>query len=213
MSEGSKIKIELTGPAKKIVANLQTLPPKMVQAIADGMKLGSQMALAKVKQRLVGVGPFPPEQHKLGRRSGSLYSGVRASDPVVNGAAVDSTIGTNVTNNGFSYAALHEFGGRVVHKPRPVKLRTREDLSLVSQLQNLSLVKQRKLSEQQRARLARLAVFAKKSDPNSKTVMGKGWTKEMPARAPFRTGIGEAMPSYKRNISAGIVAAWNDLKN
>ena len=105
MSDAFKFHIELTPQAQKIVANLQTLPPRVINYVAAAMNKTNQLALANVKQRLVGVGPFPVEEHKLGRLSGSLYAGVRASDATIEGQVVDTSIGTNTTNRGFSYPA------------------------------------------------------------------------------------------------------------
>jgi hypothetical protein len=194
----TQIKIELTPEAKKIVANLQTLPPRIVKYIAAAMMQTNQLALANVKKRLVGVGPFPPEEHRLGRVSGSLYQGVRAGDAVITGDRVDTTIGTNTTNKGFSYARLHEFGGRVHVKGREHKVRLKTDArgALVRQLGH-----------------SHLAVFAKATGKRAVERTGRSADHEVdyPERAPFRTGIGEAMPDYKRNISAGIVDAWKSL--
>jgi hypothetical protein len=162
------------------------------------MDTANQLALAKVKPRLVGVGPFPVEDHHLGRRSGSLYSGVYASPAEVDGQTVTTAIGTPVTNNGFSYPALHEFGGRVHVKGREHKVRLKTDArgNLVRQLAG-----------------SHLAVFAKKDAKHAVERTGKSADHdyEVPARAPFRTGIGEAMPAYRRNVSREIVSVWNAL--
>lgn len=198
MSDAFKFKIELTPEAQRIVANLQKLPPQILAAIARGMDRANQDALAKIKPRLIGQGPFPPEQHKLGRRSGSLFSGVYAAPSVVEGETVKSAIGTPTTNKGFSYPALHEFGGRVHRKGREhrVRLATDSNGNLLRQLSN-----------------SKLAIFAGRKTKHSVERTGKSQDHEfdMPARAPFRTGIAEAKGSYTRHISAGIVAAWNNL--
>ena len=200
MSDAFKFHIELTPQAQKIVANLQTLPPRVINYVAAAMNKTNQLALANVKQRLVGVGPFPVEEHKLGRVSGSLYAGVRASDATIEGQVVDTSIGTNTTNRGFSYPALHEFGGRVHVKGRQhtVRLKTDARGNLVRQAAN-----------------AHLAVFAKSSHKRAVERTGHSQDHDVnyPARAPFRTGISETMPAYKRNISAGIVEAWKSLNN
>lgn len=108
-----QIQIQLTPEAQQVVANLQTLPVRVLNYIAAAMQQTNQLALRNVKLRLVGVGPFPPAEHRLGRRSGSLYAGVRASEPVISGNTVETSIGTNTVNKGVNYAAVHEFGGVV----------------------------------------------------------------------------------------------------
>jgi hypothetical protein len=190
------IRIQLTADAQRLVTGLQTLPVRVLNYIAAAMNKTNQLALANVKQRLVGVGPFPVEAHRLGRRSGSLYSGVRANAPEINGNVVTTSIGTNVTNKGFNYAALHEFGGTVQRKGREHQVRLQTD-------------KHGNLTRNARGG----AVFAKRNAKHAVTRTGQSQdhTVTYPERAPFRTGIGETLPDYNRNISAGIVEAFNSL--
>jgi hypothetical protein len=111
-----QIKIQLAPEAERIVANLQTLPPRVLNYIAAAMQQTNQLALRNVKLRLVGVGPFPAVEHRLGRRSGSLFAGVRASQPVISGNTVETSIGTNTVNKGVNYAAVHEFGAVIASR-------------------------------------------------------------------------------------------------
>jgi phage gpG-like protein len=196
MSEAFKFKIDLTPEAKRIVANLQTLPPKVVQSIARAMDLSNQLAIAKIQtDHLTGRGPYPVDQHKLGVVTSRLRGSVRASAATIHGETVETAIGSNVV-----YAAIHEFGGRVHHEARTVKVRLRTDAkgNLLRQLSN-----------------SHLAIFASRTHKRAKEVTSKAeaYDVDMPERAPFRTGIEESLHHYKRFVSAGIVAAWNDLKN
>jgi phage gpG-like protein len=190
-----QLKIELTESAKKIVAGLQTLPDQIVSAIALGMDKANQFAIGAIqKDHLTGQGPFPPEEHKLGIRTSRLRGSVNATPATVSGTTVTSSIGSNVI-----YAAIHEFGGRVHHPARQVKTRLRTDArgNLLRQLGH-----------------PKLAIFARTSHKRAKEVItrGKEYDVDMPERAPFRTGIEESDHSYKREISAAIVAEWNKLK-
>ena len=190
-----QLKIELTEAAKKIVAGLQTLPDQMVHAIALGMDKANQFAVGAIqKDHLTGQGPFPPEEHKLGIRTSRLRGSVYATTATVSGTTVTSSIGSNVI-----YAAIHEFGGRVHHPARQVKTRLRTDArgNLLRQLGN-----------------PKLAIFARASHKRAREVItqGKEYDVDIPERAPFRTGIAESDHSYKREISAAIVAEWNKMK-
>ena len=183
-----QVQITLTKEAEQIVRNLQTLPVAVMKAIAAGMDKANQFAVGRIqKDHLTGTGPFPVELHKLGKRSSRLLGSVNASPAVVEGETVRSGIGSNV-----SYAAIHEFGGRI-HKPaRQVKTRLHTHASG-------ALVRQ----------LSGAAIFAKKSHTRFKEVISQGKAHDIniPERAPFRTGIAEAAPDYRREISRAIIAA------
>jgi phage gpG-like protein len=188
----AQIKLQLAPEAERIVRNLQTMPTDMVAAVARAMDQGNQLAVSQIQRfHLTGKGPFPVEEHKLGRVSGLLRESVSASPAVVQDTKVRSSIGSNVV-----YAAIHEFGGRIHHEPREMKLRHRVDASgnLVKQLENSNLL-----------------MFAKSSHKRVRetTVEAKAYDVTMPERAPFRAGILETLPTYKQLISAAIVAAWN----
>jgi len=187
-------KIQLTDQARKIVENMKTLPVRMVAAIAKGMDAGNELAVAKIRRdHLNGIGPFPPEQHKLGVRTSRLRGSVNATPSVISGQTIDSSIGSNVI-----YAAIHEFGGRIKmgERTQKVRLRTDKDGNLMRQLKNL-------------------AIFARKDHKRAKEYFTKvaAHEIEMPERAPFRTGIQESLPQYKRTISAAVVAEWAKLNN
>lgn len=192
-----QLKIELTPQAQKIVASFQTLPGRLVEAIAHGMDQANQLAVGKIKTaHLTGTGPFPVEEHKLGRVSGLLRGSVWATDATpISGTAVQSAIGSNVI-----YAAIHEFGGRIHHEARAMKVRHRLDArgQLVKQLGNSSLL---------------MFAGAKYKRVRETTVQAKAYDVEMPERAPFRTGLEESRPTYKTVISRAILGEWEKMKN
>lgn len=182
--------IRLSDEAQKILKDLGT-PDWVMASIARSMKRENQFTIATIqKDHLTGRGPFPPEEHKLGVRTNRLRAAAWASDPVVRGSIVDSAIGDNV-----AYAAIHEFGGRIVHKARSgsVRLRTNAAGELLRQLGH-----------------PHLAVFAKPDHKRAKTVefTSKEYEIEMPERAPFRTGIGERMDALGAAISHDLVEEW-----
>ncbi len=191
-----QIKIELTPAAQKIVANLQTLPAQIMAAVAGAMDKANQLAIAKIQRdHLTGRGPYPPEQHKLGIVTNRLRGSVNASAAEVQGQQVVSAIGSNVV-----YAKIHEFGGRIKIQARNAKVRLKTDArgNLIRQLAN-----------------ANLAIFARKTHRRVRetNVTIPAYEVIMPERAPFRTGIEESLPTYKKFVSAGIVEAWNQMQN
>ena len=189
-------KIELTPKAEKIVRSLQTLPGRIITAIAGGMDEANQYAVAKIqKDHLTGRGPFPPEEHRLGVVTNRLRGSVWASQATpVSDRAVESAIGSNVV-----YAAIHEFGGRIRHEPRQMKIRHRLDArgNLVRQLGNSHLL---------------MFAGAHHKRVRETTVTAKAHEVEMPERAPFRTGLEESRPKFKTVISQAILAEWDKMK-
>ena len=189
----SQFKIELTPQAQKVLSGMQSLPARLVAAIARGMDQANQIAIRNIKtDRLVGeAGPFPIEEHKLGKVSGLLRHSVWASQAqATSGGQIQSAAGSPV-----GYAAIHEFGGRIHHKARPVKVRHKLDArgNLVKQLANSNLL-----------------MFAKAGAKRARTttVQGKAYDVDMPERAPFRTGLEETRDTYKTMISRAILDAW-----
>jgi len=197
MSDPAPIRIALTPQAEAIVASYQTLPGRILMAIVAGMDKANQLALSNIQAKhLTGKGPFPVEEHKLGRVTGLLRASAWASgaQPISN-TTVQSGIGSNV-----KYARIHEVGGRISHPARQMKLRHRLDArgNLVKQLGNSNLL-----------------MFARAGHKRARetTVQGKAYVVEMPARAPFRTGIEETAPTYKATISQFILAEWERMKS
>lgn len=136
------------------------------------------------------VGPTTPEG--LRNRSGSYFRSLHASPAAIVGGAVVAGIGTNVTKNGFSYPALHEFGGTVKRKERvgSVRLRTDKEGNLVRQVNG------------------KLAVFARRKDKRTKAVafVAVAHVATYPARAPIQKGIKDCLPKYEAAIRREIKA-------
>jgi len=108
-----RIQIRVTGDAEE---RLRDITPRMKSAIAVAMDLENELTIGHiVEHRLTGEGPYPPEQGKLGVRTGRLRRSLRPSKARIVGDAIISAIGTNV-----KYAAIHEFGGKTPpHDIRP----------------------------------------------------------------------------------------------
>ena len=188
-------KVALSPQAEKIATNFQKLPGRIVDAVVRGMDLANQYAVANIQRNhMTGKGPFPPEAHRLGvvtnRLRGSVYA--RGAQQV-NETAVHSVIGSNVV-----YARIHEFGGRIHHEARQLKVRHRLDA-------RGALVRQKGY--------ANLAVFASPDHKRVRetTVQAQAYDVNMPERSPFRTGLNESRGEYTRAISAAIVEEWKKM--
>ena len=194
-------KIELTDQAKKIVAGFQSLPARIIAAIAQGMNEASQYAVAKIQSaHLTGEKgrrqAYDPSEHRLVTRTGRLRNSVWASDAQpISDTQVQGAIGSNVV-----YAEIHEFGGRIHHEARQMKVRHRIDArgNLVKQLKNSNLL---------------MFAGARHKRARETTVQTKAYDVEMPERAPFRTGLEESRPTFKTVISRNIIAAWKGMAN
>lgn len=153
------------------------------RASAREMDFQNQLTVAAIKaQRLTGQGPFPVEDHRLGRKTGLLRGSVRASSAVILGTGVTSTIGSNVV-----YAAAHEFG---VVIPRKVK---------AGSVKLLTSKRGELLTRGNLATFARTKNRVRKMDSHFKEVKfagGKSYKITIPARAPIAFGIADRQPEY-----------------
>jgi len=186
----SAIKIELAPAAQKVMGKLATMPARMGETVAAAMSLENQYTLANiVEKHLTGQGPYPVDRHRLGERSHQLRGSARTTEPVIEGNQVTSSIGSQVI-----YAGIHEFGGVIHHAARQVTVRLRTD-------RQGNLIRQPGHEH--------LAMFARTSHKRAKEVKSQApaYDVQMPARAPFMTGIQERSAEYGKSISAAIINA------
>jgi hypothetical protein len=188
------VKIELTEKANALLRTVKEMPSWAMDAVCLGMDRANEAVLENIiSKHLKGKGPFPPEQHRLGVDSARLWQAAWYSPAVASGTTASSSIGDNV-----AYAALHEFGGTIHHKARTGTARLRTDAhgNLLRQQAN-----------------ANLAIFAGKQHKASRVkevaYKAEAYDVEMPARAPFRTGIEEMLEQYGKMVSREIVGAWD----
>jgi hypothetical protein len=87
---------------KKIDGAAAAIP----QAIARGMSKSLEVVRGRIQSnRLIGKGPFPVGEHRLGQVTQQLWRSARATPAVVKGTEIVGAIGSPVI-----YAAVHEFG-------------------------------------------------------------------------------------------------------
>lgn len=124
----ASVTITFTSEALAVLARFATLPERVLVALKEGLDEQNQYTVAHIiRARLTGKGPFPPDQGRLGVRTGLLRRSVRATPAIIVGQTVTATIGTNV-----KYAGVHEFGGTLLikRKPNQKRLRTAKEIAL-----------------------------------------------------------------------------------
>jgi phage gpG-like protein len=103
------IQIELPPESKALKTKFVTLPSEFPQAIARGMTRALNVVKGRIiSKRLIGRGPFPPSEHRLGQRTGQLAQSVRVEPAVVQGDEITGAIGSPLI-----YARVHEFGATI----------------------------------------------------------------------------------------------------
>ena len=200
MPTGATIQISLTPEAQTIMARLRS-PSAVLSAVAAALNAENPETVSHIQEAYLS---FPkhgkPTLAGLRAVTQKYRQSLNASEPVIIGTQVVTTIGSNAkaTGSNFSYPKLHEFGGswsRTV-KPGVVRLRTNAAGELLRQKAD-----------------SRLAVFAKKTHADSRVRLkpyegGKAYTVTMPARAPIQKGIRDRLDVYGARASQGIVDGW-----
>ena len=186
----TQTEIKISGSA---LAVLPLLKNKIgaLNAVAKAMDEVNQFTLNEiVEKRMLGIkGPFPVEEHRLGKITGFLRHSIRASKSTVSGDGVSSSIGSSLV-----YAAIQEFGG-TIHRPAiagGVRLRTNARGELMRQPGGWG------------------AVFAAKNHIRSRAVkyQGKAYDIDIPERAPVRTAIADQESKYNDAVTSAIVNYW-----
>jgi hypothetical protein len=107
------IKFDLPPETQAVIRNLSEAPEKLPVAIKRGMDRALSIVRGRVQaNRFSGVGPFPPEWHRLGERSGGLRQSIVEEPAVIYGNEVTGAIGVGVF-----YGQVHEFGKQIYGKP------------------------------------------------------------------------------------------------
>lgn len=170
---------------------MENAPAVMAQAIRGAMDIQNQATVTHIlATRMSGKGPYPAEQHRLGRVTSRYAQSLQAFPAQIEGDQVISSIGSNV-----KYAAIHEFGAEFQRTVKPGTVRLRTDRA-----GNIAL------------RGGRLATFAKSTHKQAKEVAYAGGSSHLvkiPARAPVTTGIEDRLPEYGRAFSRAIITAFN----
>ena len=177
-------------------ARLAALDPKvMLPRLAKVIDEQNVLTVSHIQNKYLSFprgGPATSEglrhQHTPG-----FKSTLHASTATLSGDGITSGIGTNITNKGFSYPRLHEFGGTItrVQLAGSVRLRTNARGELLRQGKN-----------------GKLAIFAKAGHKRFQNVPfagGKRTTVVYEARAPIQRGIRDRLPEYVAALGREIM--------
>jgi phage gpG-like protein len=184
----TQLSITLNPEAHRLLARSPQWPAALRTAIAKTLDLQLALTVGQIQaKRLTGRGPFDPVEGRLGVRTNRLRSSLYAAPAQIQGNTISASIGSNVR-----YAGLHEFGATVTKTTKPGSIR----------------LKATKGGELYRQKGGRLAIFAKKTDKNARTVAtrgGRSFTVTIPERAPIRRGIQDRLPQIGTAFSRAIV--------
>jgi phage gpG-like protein len=194
MSDAPVINITLSAPAAALLEKASAeMLPAVLRGLRTTMAIENELTVAHIKEaRATGQGPFPAGEHRLGVVSGRYRRSIRAARPVIAGAAVASSIGSNV-----EYAGVHEFGVVITRTSRPGKVRLRTNA-------------RGELIRNERGG----AVFATRGLKRIREVAyagGKSYTVKFPARAPITTGIADRAADYSTAASQSVITTLRGL--
>jgi hypothetical protein len=188
--------VELTPESLEAVKRLKDLPYKIPLAMKRGVDAAMPQVIADIKSnRLSGKGPFPPSQHRLGEVTGALKGAVVPLPSRTEVTETTATVTGGLTVPGIIYAPVHEFGFVGSESVRPFVRRLT--------VQRQVLTERGILSGRSR----------KRSVTTSREVNVRGFTRNMniPARAPFRTGMAENLPKIRAAINVELGRALENL--
>jgi hypothetical protein len=185
MSNGLTLNVELSQESREKLRRLEDAGG-LLAALATAMNAQANYTVSHIhRTRLIGTGPFPPSEHKLGVRSSRLWKALFATRATISGKTISWAIGDSV-----KYARIHELGGTIKHAARSGSVRLRTDA-------RGNLLRQ---SGDQVG--GRLAVFAKRSHKRARVVQyqAAAYQVNMPARAPIWTGILDCSAELRKAV-------------
>ncbi len=140
------ITIQLSPQAIALSEKFKRAPQEFPQAIKRGMTRALEITAGRIKEtRLIGRGPFPATDHRLGQRTGQLELRTQSRSVVIttegDHTVISGAIGTSARNKGFSYPLLHEFGGKFAPKRAPFRTGIRENMDYIASQIEAEIVK------------------------------------------------------------------------
>lgn len=192
----ASVEINLTPEAQAVLARVASFPADARVAIARTMDQQNLLTVSHIQRRYLSFARQGPTTLEGLRTFGGYRNRLRTSKAHIDGTTITSGIGSNITNRGFSYPALHEFGGSWTKKAGKVRLRETAG------------------GELERQAGGRLAKFAARHHKRFREVAFAGGTQvTMPARAPITRGIQDREQDYGAAVSETIVTTWNGGKS
>jgi len=104
--------VELSSESESMIDRLRQFAPyKIPLALKRAMDSAIPEAIDDIRSnRLSGKGPFPPDEHRLGEVTGLLKSSVEPIPSTMDVSDDSCTIGGGIQVIGVIYAPVHEFG-------------------------------------------------------------------------------------------------------
>lgn len=118
------ITIQISPGALALSEKFKNAPETFPQAIKRGMEKALAITAGRIQeQRLTGKGPFPPDLHKLGERTGQLKLRTRFTEARITTNGNESEV-TGAIGSPVIYAWVHEFGSEKRNIPERAPFRT-----------------------------------------------------------------------------------------
>jgi hypothetical protein len=109
-----EITVEIPPDSQARIKKLSALPDDIMPAIKRGMDRSVALVRGSIqKDRLSGKGPYPPEEHRLGERSGKMREALVNEPAVIQGK--DTVVASILWQH--KYGHVHEFGMTILGKP------------------------------------------------------------------------------------------------
>jgi hypothetical protein len=180
----TSVVITLSPRAKALLAAAPAWPLALKSAIAAAMDVQNELTTGHIQRTKLSVrGPFT-----LGVRTNRLRLSARPTKAIVAADTILSSIGSNV-----KYAGVHEFGFTGTVQVRGFTRRqVSNDIVGGKRRGFVSRQKREKVSANG---IARVGPFTRRAN--------------IPARAMFRTGITERLPSYSAALSRAVITTLN----
>jgi hypothetical protein len=108
------ITVEIPADSQARIKKLSALPEDILPAIKRGMDRAIGVVRGGIQRdRLSGRGPFPPDQHRLGERTGGMHDALINEPAVIQGK---DTVSASILWQ-HKYGHVHEFGMTIRGKP------------------------------------------------------------------------------------------------
>jgi hypothetical protein len=108
-----EIQVQIPPESRETIRKLSLLPDEFFPAIKRGMDRAIGVVRGDIqRERLSGVGPFPPGEHRLGERTGGMRDALINQPAVIQADAVTGSILWQ-----HKYGIVHEEGRTIYGRP------------------------------------------------------------------------------------------------
>jgi phage gpG-like protein len=184
------IPIGISSNVAKIIGRAKEWPARVLRALAKTLDRENELTTAEIQANNLSR----RGSSTLGVVTNRLRSSARPSRAVITGQRIESAIGSNVI-----YAGVHEFGFRGMVTVRAhLRRNPRGDVFRGGRSVTAFLTKDGHI-RRKRARPVAEGVSRVKAHTMQMN---------MPARAPFRSGVEDRLPAYRTAASDSLYKSW-----